>query len=105
MAESRASLATLRKRFYELFGEGELGVLRAPARINILGEHVDYVSYLPTASLPFGSHEHGMLMAFRANDVGQVRGASMNERFAPFGFALTEIEMAVGVGRSWEEVV
>jgi galactokinase len=98
-------IEALLRRFHQLYGEGGVSVLRAPARINILGEHVDYVSYLPTASLPFGSHEHGMLMAFRANGAGEVRGASTDDQFAPFGFALTEIEMAVGVGRSWEEVV
>jgi galactokinase len=102
---SAKKIEALLRRFRRLYGEGGVSVLRAPARINILGEHVDYVSYLPTASLPFGSHEHGMWMAFRANDVGEVRGASTNDRFAPFGFALTEIETAVGGGRSWEEVV
>ncbi len=74
-------------------------VLRAPARLNILGEHVDYVSYLPTASLPFGSHEHAMLLLWRPRADGQVRGASTNEAFAPFAFALKE--GSVGA-RSWE---
>ena len=55
----------LKRRFHQMYGEGGASILRAPARINILGEHVDYVSYLPTASLPFGSHEHAMTMMFR----------------------------------------
>ena len=76
------------KLFRQLYGDGQVRVWRAPARINILGEHVDYVSYLPTASLPFGSHEHEMFMLFRANDRGIVRGASLNQRFAPFDFAV-----------------
>ncbi|MGH9837882.1 MAG: galactokinase [Blastocatellia bacterium] len=76
-------------RFRKLYGEGEVTVLRAPARINILGEHVDYVSYLPTASLPFGSAEHEMLMLFRAGGDGAVRGASMNPAFEPFEFSIT----------------
>ncbi len=93
------------RRFRQLYGDGGVTILRAPARINILGEHVDYVSYLPTASLPFGSREHEMVMLFRANDGGEMRGASMNERFAPFEFALSE-RVAVGSsGQSWEEFV
>src|SRR5215510_8554426 len=90
MDKNRLSAAL--RRFKELYGDGEVSVLRAPARINILGEHVDYVSYLPTASLPFGSREHEMLMLFRATDDGQVRGASTLEKFPPFSFALDEGE-------------
>lgn len=78
--------------FEELFGAGKDHVFRAPARINILGEHVDYVSYLPTASLPFGSHEHEMVMVYRRNEAGIVRGASTNNQFPPFTFDLSEGE-------------
>jgi galactokinase len=95
----------LLRRFRQLYGDGGVIVLRAPARINILGEHVDYVSYLPTASLAFGSREHGMLMAFRATDDGEVRGASMDERFAPFRFALGESKTPRRDEQSWEEFV
>jgi len=98
------------RRFHELYGPGAVSVLRAPARINILGEHVDYVSYLPTASLPFGSREHEMLMLFRATDDGQVSGASMNDGFPPFSFALDEeaVEDQSKQGQakqSWESFV
>ena len=97
-AEQRVESALV--RFRQLYGAGRVRVLRAPARLNILGEHVDYVSYLPTASLPFGSHEHAMLMLWRARDDGQVRGASINAAFAPFAFALQD---GAQKGRSWEE--
>ncbi|MGH9836126.1 MAG: galactokinase [Blastocatellia bacterium] len=93
------------RRFHELYGIGEVRAMRAPARINILGEHVDYVSYLPTASLPFGSHEHEMLMLFRATDDGQISGASMNENFPPFSFALDEEAVESQSQRSWESFV
>ena len=62
--------------FLELYGDGPVTLLRVPARINILGEHIDYVSYIPTASLPFGSREHDMVMLYRASETGRVRGAS-----------------------------
>lgn len=95
----------LLRRFRQLYGDGGVNVLRAPARINILGEHVDYVSYLPAASLPFGSREHGMLMLFHAHDDGDVRGASMDEQFAEFSFALRESKTPGRDELAWEEFV
>lgn len=91
-ADNQPNIESLLRRFCQFYGEGGASILRAPARINILGEHVDYVSYLPAASLPFGSHEHAMTMVFRPTDDSRVRGASMNERFASFEFSLGEIE-------------
>ncbi len=102
---NQRGLSALLRRFRELYGDGEVNVLRAPARINILGEHVDYVSYLPTASLPFGSHEHAMLMLFRGADDGVVRGASTIERFRPFSFALGEEAIEGQSKQSWEPYV
>ncbi|MBV8858029.1 MAG: NTP transferase domain-containing protein [Acidobacteria bacterium] len=85
-------------RFRKLYGDGPVRVLRVPARINILGEHVDYVSYIPTASLPFGSREHDMLMAYRAAQDGSVRGASTLEEYEPFSFSLAESGLPPGAG-------
>jgi galactokinase len=97
-SESRQHrIRRLQDRFRTLYGDDPHGLLRAPARINVLGEHVDYVSYLPTASLFFGSGEHEMLMAFRATDQPQVRGASTNADFEPFTFTLTEVP-----GADWD---
>ena len=90
-------------RFHQLYGEGEIRLLRAPARINIIGEHIDYVSYLPTASLPFGSHEHAMWMAFRPNHDGVIRGASVNVNFDSFEFKIHEgIDV---IGQNWNEYI
>lgn len=99
---SQVSLPALRARFCELFGASEVAVLRAPARINILGEHVDYVSYLPAASLPFGSHEHAMLMLWRARTDGRICGATTHPAYAPFAFALADYDVA---GQNWEELL
>ncbi|MBS1789538.1 MAG: hypothetical protein JST85_17570 [Acidobacteria bacterium] len=98
-------LEELRRRFLQMYGEGGVTVLRAPARINILGEHVDYVSYLPTASLAFGSHEHAMMMAFRPTGDAKVRGASFDARFAPFEFTFDETQAPARQDKSWEEFV
>ncbi|HAF14880.1 MAG TPA: hypothetical protein DCK99_14540 [Blastocatellia bacterium] len=83
-------LTSMCAQFVKLYGDGPVSVLRAPARINILGEHVDYVSYLPTASLPFGSREHDMLMLYRGSAIDRVRGASALKEYPPFSFTLTE---------------
>jgi galactokinase len=107
----KTELSAALRRFRELYGDGEIKALRAPARINILGEHVDYVSYLPTASLPFGSHEHEMLMLFReSSSIGgagedRVRGASMLEKFPLFEFQLNEETIWDQTRRSWETIV
>ena len=89
-------LSSLCARFQDLYDDGPVGVLRAPARINILGEHVDYVSYLPTYSLPFGSREHDMLMLYRAGATGRVRGASTDGDSPPFDFTLGDGPAAGG---------
>ncbi|HKG15612.1 MAG TPA: NTP transferase domain-containing protein, partial [Pyrinomonadaceae bacterium] len=91
-------LSSLCAKFVGLYGAGRVRILRAPARINVLGEHVDYVSYMPTASLPFGSREHDMLLAYRAADDDSVRGASTREEYEPFSFSLGDTPLPPGVG-------
>jgi galactokinase/CTP:molybdopterin cytidylyltransferase MocA len=83
-------ISNLAQRFTELYGGGPVILLRAPARINILGEHVDYVSYLPTQSLPFGSREHDMLMLVRVAEGDLVRGASTRDDYPNFSFPLLD---------------
>ena len=83
-------LTSMCARFVKLYGDGPVSVLRVPARINILGEHIDYVSYLPTASLPFGSREHDMIILYRGSASDCVRGASTLDTYPPFSFSLAE---------------
>ncbi len=100
-------LATLRNqcaRFMETYGDGPVFILRAPARINLLGEHVDYVSYLPTSSLTFGSREHEMTLLFRPAADGRVRGSSTLPGCDPLEFDLAEAPAGSGVhdnGHEW----
>lgn len=89
----RSKLMSLRNHcalFREAYGDGPVGLLRAPARINVLGEHVDYVSYLPTASLTFGSREHDMIFLYRPSGNSRVRGRSTLQHFEPFSFDLDD---------------
>lgn len=88
LGEALRRLSSLYATFQELYGDRPVRLLRAPARINILGEHVDYVSYLPTYSLPFGSREHDMLMLYAPSEAGRVQGASMHVDYTPFTFSL-----------------
>ena len=88
--EQLRRLNSLCVQFVKLYGDGPVSVWRTPARINILGEHIDYVSYLPTASLPFGSREHDMLMLYRGSATDRVRGASILKEYSPFSFTLGE---------------
>jgi galactokinase len=77
-------------RFEELYGDGPVSVLRAPARINLLGEHVDYVSYLPTASLTLSSSGNDMWMLFRPAPDNIVKAASTLSGCDPFRFSLLD---------------
>src|SRR5690349_19177556 len=90
LSEKRARLLRLCDLFFASYGDGDVSLLRAPARINILGEHIDYVSYLPTASLPFGSRERDALMLYRKSNGSEIRGASTAADFAPSSFLLSD---------------
>lgn len=104
-ADKPQNMELFLRRFCRLYGEGGATVLRAPARINVLGEHVDYVSYLPTASLAFGSQEHAMTMVFRPTGDGKIRGASTDERFEFFEFSINEVQPPSRDEQSWENFV
>src|SRR5215510_298430 len=103
MEQTRLSSAL--RRFKELYGDGEVRAIRAPARINIIGEHVDYVPDMSIASLAFASSEHAMLMLFRVSDEGVVRGASTLEKFPPFSFAIDEEDLGNPAEAPWESIV
>jgi galactokinase/CTP:molybdopterin cytidylyltransferase MocA len=90
--EQRCSrLKKLLDSFSTLYGDGEVSLLRAPARIGILGEHIDYVSYLPTASLTFGSRERDALMLYRPSTTSEIRGTSTDDRFRSADFSLDNV--------------
>jgi galactokinase/CTP:molybdopterin cytidylyltransferase MocA len=88
--KSRNRLVNLMQLFLDSYGDGDFLLLRAPARINILGEHIDYVSYLPTASLTFGSREHDALMLYRKSAQPEVRGRSTSAAYGAISFPLSE---------------
>lgn len=78
--------------FQERYGAGPVTILRAPARINIIGEHVDYVQYFPTEVLAFGSRQHDMLMLFRPRSDTKICAASSLQSVEPAEFDLAELQ-------------
>jgi N-acetylgalactosamine kinase len=86
--EQRSRLNKLCNLFLDQYGDGHVSLIRVPARINILGEHIDYVSYVPTASLTFGSRERDALMLYRESAEPIVSGASTADNYPPFCFSL-----------------
>src|SRR6185369_3012153 len=84
-------LAALSDLFFEHYGDGPISILRAPARMGVLGEHIDYVSYLPTASLTFASRERDALMVYRKSNEPKVRCVSSSAKFQPSSFSLLAV--------------
>lgn len=90
--------------FLSRYGDGPVSLLRAPARMGVLGEHIDYVSYLPTASLTFGSRERDALMLYRKSAGPEVSLASTSPRYEPSSFNAFEDQVpALGkdAGTDW----
>ncbi len=85
-----ARIMNLSNLFLDHYGDGPISLLRAPARINVLGEHIDYVSYLPTASLTFGSRERDALMLYRKSPEPVVRCLSSSAKYEPSGFSILD---------------
>jgi len=91
LAHRAARLTTLCNLFFDHFGDGPVSLLRAPARMGVLGEHIDYVSYLPTASLTFGSRERDAWMLYRKSHEPAVRCVSSSAKFEPSSFSILNI--------------
>jgi hypothetical protein len=59
--------------------------------MGLLGEHIDYVSYLPTASLTFGSRERDAWMLYRKSQEPVVRCVSSSREFEPSSFSILSV--------------
>ncbi len=86
--QTAARFTALTNLFFDRYGDGPIFLLRAPARIGLLGEHIDYVSYLPTASLTFGSRERDALMLYRKSAEAVVRCISSSAKYEASSFSL-----------------
>lgn len=92
MAESDADLSALGAGFQAHFGALRAGVVaRAPGRVNLIGEHVDY-NDLPV--LPMALGQRTSIVA-QPRDDRRVRCASAKSRFGP-----REFELSAEIARS-----
>jgi len=64
--------------------------------MGVLGEHIDYVSYLPTASLTFASRERDAWMLYRKSDEPVIRCASSSAKFEPSSFSIVSVPEFTG---------
>jgi galactokinase/CTP:molybdopterin cytidylyltransferase MocA len=104
LARKAARLTTLCKLFFDHFGDGPVSFLRAPARMGVLGEHIDYVSYLPTASLTFGSRERDAWMLYRKSPEPVIRCVSTSAKFEPSSFPILNVpELTDDIEKEWLE--
>ena len=77
-------IASLRKRFSELYGREATGIARAPGRVNLIGEHTDYNDgfVLPIAI------DRCTLAAFATSEGRTVNLASVQQEGSPASFDL-----------------
>src|ERR1041385_1331244 len=100
--QTAARLTRLLNLFLDHYGDSPVSLLRAPARIGLLGEHIDYVSYLPTASLTFGSRERDAWMLYRKSHEPVVRCVSSSAKFETSSFSILSVpEFGEEIEKEW----
>ena len=71
--------------FSEKYGSVPEFIARAPGRVNLIGEHIDYSGY---GVLPFALHNE-IVFFVRKNTLGKIRFSNLNQkRFADSEFGL-----------------
>ena len=96
LERTAARLTVLCNLFSDHYGDGPVSLLRAPARMGVLGEHIDYVSYLPTASLTFASRERDAWMLYRKSNKPVIRCVSSSAKFEPSSFSILSVPKLSG---------
>lgn len=74
----------LERAFRERYGSGPTHVARAPGRVNLIGEHIDYAG-LPVLPMAL---QREVRMAFRPRDDGLVLAATTDPSHAPCHFEI-----------------
>jgi galactokinase len=88
------TLAELKQKFIEKYGEGEFHGFFAPGRVNLIGEHTDYNGgFVFPCALSFGAY-----MCIRKTDRKSVKFASLN---LPFEAEVPVEDLNKKVGKEW----
>lgn len=74
----------MRQAFLATFGKEPAGEVRAPGRVNLIGEHIDYCD-LPVLPIAI---QRNIRMALRPRDDGRVRAVNTDPSHAPVEFAI-----------------
>ncbi len=77
-------LTGLVDRFHEIFGRPASCLVRAPGRVNLLGEHTDY-NGLPVLPMAI---DHSVMIAAAPDEQGRVRLHNLDGTFAPRRYEL-----------------
>ena len=91
----RASL--LRNAFVEEYGEPGTHLVRAPGRVNLIGDHTDY-NGLPVMPMAI---QRDLMMLCRARPDSTVRVANVDPQFAPRSFQISPEIPAYEAGDWW----
>ncbi|KAM4553325.1 N-acetylgalactosamine kinase [Fundulus diaphanus] len=83
---SNERLKNLKSHFEAKFGESPLFYARAPGRVNLIGEHIDYCGY---SVLPMAI-EQSILAAVSVNNSGTIQMANTNPQYQDFKVSCSE---------------
>ena len=70
----------MKERFASLYGEPPIFFARAPGRVNIIGEHIDYCGF---AVLP-AAIEQDFIIAYSTNESEQIEIANIDKDTYPY---------------------
>lgn len=90
----KARLERMLEKFAARFGDGETRLLRAPGRVNLIGEHTDYNGY-PVMPLAI---QRDVLILFRPTADGTFDIVNTDHRFSERRFSLAESTIPFPMG-------
>lgn len=94
LAAVQLRLQRLQDHFNARYGPGEARLLRAPGRVNLIGEHTDYNGY-PVMPLAI---QRDVLVMFRPSEDGSFRIINTDERFSERRFEWAEAAAPFAMG-------
>lgn len=87
--EKRNKIELLKDKFKSLFKEEPLFYSRAPGRVNLIGEHIDYCGY---SVLPMAI-DHDVIMAVSLNNSEDIHLTNFEENYPDFKVKISDISI------------